>query len=164
MLSLRRLPFHRYGHGVYLASDSTKSAQADNTRGSNMLLVCKTLLGKCLTLAKPNNDLDLKLIRKKGFDSVFAPAGTAVRFDEYIVYDARQCVVEWVVHFKPGNAKPDHALPWSVQGQTVGRATCRVLVAAKLGSKDSRWRVMTVRTRRLRRARFVVVASGALET
>ena len=66
MLSLRRLPFHRYGHGVYLASDSTKSAQQTYTQGSNMILVCKTLLGKCLTLAKPNNDLDLKLIRKKG--------------------------------------------------------------------------------------------------
>ena len=93
-----------YGHGVYLASDSTKSAQKEYTQGSNMLLVCKTLLGKSLTLTKPDNHLERKKLRKKGFDSVFAPAGSAVRFDEYIVYDARQVVVTYVVHFKKGHA------------------------------------------------------------
>lgn len=109
----------------------------DYTRGSNTLLVCKTLLGKCLTMEKPDNHLDRQSIRKKGYDSVFAPAGTAVRFDEYIVYDARQCVVEWVVHFRSGNATP-MATPWSVRGQTIGRATCRELSASELGAKDSR--------------------------
>ena len=102
-----------------------------------MLLVCKTLLGRSLTLTKPNNHLDKKSIRKKGYDSVFAPAGTAVRFDEFIVYDARQCVVEWIVHFKPGNAKPV-AAPWSMKGQIIGSSTCRELLASKLGSKASR--------------------------
>ena len=102
-----------------------------------MLLVCKTLLGRSLTLREPDNHLHKKAIRKKGYDSVFAPAGSAVRFDEYIVYDARQCVVEWVVHFRSGMAKP-MATPWNVAGQVVGTATCRELVAASLGSKDSR--------------------------
>ena len=94
-----------YGHGVYLASDSTKSAQKEYTQGSNMLLVCKTLLGRSLTLTKPDNHLEKKKLRKMGFDSVFAPAGSAVRFDEYIVYDARQVVVAYVVHFKQGHAR-----------------------------------------------------------
>eukprot|EP00966_Prymnesium_polylepis_P180531 4181160-Prymnesium_polylepis.1 len=85
-----------YGHGIYLASDSTKSAQKEYTQGSNMLLVCKTLLGRCLTKNEPDNHLDRKKLRKQGFDSVFAPAGSAVRFDEYIVYDKRQTVVSFV--------------------------------------------------------------------
>lgn len=96
----KKLPM--YGHGVYFASDSTKSAQMDYTKGSNMLLVCKVLLGKCLTLEKPNNHLDKGSLRKKHkSDSVFAPAGTAVTFDEFVVYDARQAVAEYVVHFRP---------------------------------------------------------------
>lgn len=95
------------------------------------------LLGKSLMLEEPSNHLDKKSIRKKGYDSVFAPAGTAVRFDEYIVYDARQCVVEWVVHFKPGTSKPK-TTPWSMGGASIGQATCRELVGSKLGSKDCR--------------------------
>ena len=94
-----------YGHGVYLASDSTKSAQETYTEGSNMLLVCKTLLGKSFTANEPDNHMDRKKLHKKGFDSVFAPAGTAVRFDEYIVYDARQAVPRFVVHYQKGHAK-----------------------------------------------------------
>jgi len=93
------------GHGIYLASDSTKSAQKEYTQGSNMLLVCKTLLGRCLTKNEPDNHLDRKKLRKQGFDSVFAPAGSAVRFDEYIVYDKRQTVVSFVVHFTQGSVK-----------------------------------------------------------
>ena len=56
-----------------------------------------------------------------------------MRFDEYIVYDVRQCVVEWVVHFKSGNAAS-----WSMHAQAIGKARCRELVADKLSSKDSR--------------------------
>jgi hypothetical protein len=104
-----------YGHGVYLASDSTKSAQKEYTQGSNMLLVCKTLLGRSLTLTKPDNHLEKKKLRKMGFDSVFAPAGSAVRFDEYIVYDARQVVVAYVVHFMQGHARLP-ATPLSMSG------------------------------------------------
>ncbi|KAL1523714.1 hypothetical protein AB1Y20_018644 [Prymnesium parvum] len=98
----KKLPM--YGHGVYVASDSTKSAQKEYTQGSNMLLLCKVLLGRAWTLEKANNHLDKTKVRKAGYDSVFAPANTQVVFDEYIVYDARQCVPVYVVHFRSGDA------------------------------------------------------------
>eukprot|EP00966_Prymnesium_polylepis_P148538 3431241-Prymnesium_polylepis.1 len=104
-----------YGHGIYFASDATKSAQKDYTQGSNMLLVCKILLGKSLTLRQPDNHLEKQKLHKKGYDSVFAPAGSAVRFDEYIVYDARQCIPEFIVHFGKG-APSAPAVPVNASG------------------------------------------------
>ena len=64
-----------------------------------MLLLCKVLLGRSLTLTKADNHIDKTSIRKRGYDSVFAPAGSQVLFDEYIVYDSRQCVPAFVIHF-----------------------------------------------------------------
>ena len=60
-------------------------------------------------------------------------------------------------------ASPD-TLPDYAHIVALFAAPTMVAEEATLGSKDSHWRVMTVRTRRARRARFVVVASGALET
>ena len=67
--------------------------------GSNSLLICSALKN----IEKPDNHLDKKL-RKDGYDSVFAPEDTAVRFDEYIVYDRRQIVPEYVVHYRTSKA------------------------------------------------------------
>jgi hypothetical protein len=104
------LPEHwdnMYGKGVYFASDSSKSARDIYTKGSNMLLLCEVLLGKCWTVEKGGGEMkkvDRKLVRRKGFDSVFAPRGTrqtgGVENDEYIVYDARQALVKYVIHYE----------------------------------------------------------------
>ena len=88
----------------------TKSANPLYTKGSNRLLVCDTLLGKACAIegwskdfplkmhmktsttgansGKHYLDADLKSVREKGFDSVFAPRDCSdaggVKFDEMI--------------------------------------------------------------------------------
>eukprot|EP00961_Rhodomonas_salina_P294831 3934898-Rhodomonas_salina.1 len=103
-----RLPSHNrnmYGKGVYFASDSSKSAQDIYTKGSNMLLVCEVLLGKPWTVssAMGMKEMDRDKVWRKGFDSVFAPRGSkqtgGVENDEFVVYDPRQAMVKYVVHF-----------------------------------------------------------------
>jgi len=48
--------------------------------------------------------LDKASVRRKGFDSLFAPRGTrqsgGVENDEYVVYDPRQAIVKYVVHYE----------------------------------------------------------------
>ena len=62
-----------YGAGIYFATDSSKSAREIYTKGSNKLLVCQVLLGKSLPVTGADKNLDLKALRRKGFDSVYAP-------------------------------------------------------------------------------------------
>eukprot|EP00667_Euglena_gracilis_P000085 EG_transcript_85 len=104
-----RLPNHSnnmYGKGVYFASDSSKSAQEVYTKGSNMLLLCDVLLGKSWTVLSGDGmkNVTRKEVQAKGYDSVFAPRGTratgGVLHDEFVVYDARQAVVKYVVHYE----------------------------------------------------------------
>jgi len=105
-----RLPDHwdnMYGKGVYFASDSSKSAREIYTKGSNMLLLCDVLLGKCWTVNKGGGEMkkvERRTLRRKGFDSVFAPRGTrqtgGVENDEYIVYDPRQALVKYIIHYE----------------------------------------------------------------
>ena len=66
-----------YGAGIYFATDSSKSAREIYTKGSNKLLVCQVLLGKPLDVKGANKNLDLKALRKKGCDSVYAPRNSA---------------------------------------------------------------------------------------
>ena len=62
-----------------------------------------------------------------------------------------------------GPQASDDTLPEYAHIVALFAAPTMVAEEATLGSKDSRWRVMTVRTRRERRARSAVVVSGALE-
>ena len=62
-----------YGAGIYFATDSSKSAREIYTKGSNKLLVCQVLLGKGLNVLGADKHLDLRALRRKGFDSVYAP-------------------------------------------------------------------------------------------
>lgn len=125
-----------FGQGIYLATDSTKSANPIYTKGSKRLLACETLLGKTCTIEgwakdfplskhvrkshsgsnKGHNylDVDLKSVRKAGFDSVYAPrdcnkAG-GVKFDEMIAYDERLVLPKYIVHFKSGGSFKKHTL------------------------------------------------------
>ena len=114
-----------FGQGIYLATDSTKSANPLYTKGSNRLLVCDTLLGSTCAVegwSKPfplskhmkrsstgsNSgrnylDVDLASVRREGFDSVFAPRNCSgaggVKFDEMIVYDPKLVLPKYIVHF-----------------------------------------------------------------
>ena len=80
-----------YGQGIYFATDSSKSAQEIYTKGSKKLLLCDVLLGKSMVVKGANNGLNGDFIRKKGFDSVYAPRGTkstgGVDNDEFVIYD-----------------------------------------------------------------------------
>ena len=85
-----------YGQGIYFATDSSKSAQAIYTDGSNKLLLCDVLLGKSMVVEKAQNTLNGDYIRKGGFDSVYAPRGTkstgGVDNDEFVIYDQDQAL------------------------------------------------------------------------
>ena len=92
-----------YGAGIYFATDSSKSSQAIYTKGSNKLLLCKVFLGQAKTVSKADSSLTGESLRAEGFDSVFAPRGTkgsgGVVNDEFVIFDTRQAVVQYVIHY-----------------------------------------------------------------
>ena len=87
-----RMPDHAgmYGRGIYFATDSSKSARYST--GSNKLLLCDVLLGKSMVVNQSNGSLTGDYIRQRGFDSVFAPRGTAVLNDEFIIFNPDQAL------------------------------------------------------------------------
>jgi hypothetical protein len=106
-----------YGAGIYFATDSSKSSQTIYTKGSNKLLLCKVFLGRALTVTKADKFLTGESLRKKGYDSVFAPRGTkgtgGVLNDEFVVFDKRQAFVQYVIHYSTSTA----GLPSTKVGQ-----------------------------------------------
>eukprot|EP01050_Picozoa_sp_SAG11_P007701 SAG11_NODE_651_length_7926_cov_2.465057_1_plen_2511_part_00 len=130
-----------FGRGTYFAADSSKSANNLYTKGSNRLLLCDVLLGKPCEVSgllgqyplkkhqkmsrkgRPYLDVDLQKVRAAGFDSVFAKRGGSmssggVAFDEFIVYDPRQALPRYVVHF--GGAGSTGAVPAARPGRNIG--------------------------------------------
>ena len=93
-----------YGRGIYFATDSSKSAQAKYTKGSNMLLLCDVLIGKSRTEKKANPDMNFATLQTAGYDSIFAPRNTkqmgGVCYDEYVVYKPAQALPRYVVHYE----------------------------------------------------------------
>ena len=81
-----------YGGGIYFATDSSKSAQSCYTKGSNKLLLCDVLLGRSMVVNQSNGSLNGDFVRQSGFDSVYAPRGTAVANDEFIIYHPDQAL------------------------------------------------------------------------
>ena len=83
-----------YGAGIYFATDSSKSAQRIYTKGSNKLLLCDVILGRSYEARVAKNYLNLKWLRDRQYDSVFAPRGTkrtgGVENDEFVVFDPDQ--------------------------------------------------------------------------
>ena len=95
-----------YGKGVYFATDSSKSSQLIYTKGSNKLLLCKVLLGKEKKLLKADKTYDKAKICRERCDSVFAPRDTkssgGVANDEFVIFDTRQAVPIYVIHYTNG--------------------------------------------------------------
>ena len=93
-----------YGNGIYFATDSSKSAQAKYTKGSNMLLLCEVLIGHSLTVQKAEPQIDLTTLKTRGYDSVFAPRNTVqsggVQHDEYVIFNPAQALPRYVIHYK----------------------------------------------------------------
>ncbi len=107
-----------YGAGIYFATDSSKSSRSIYTKGSNKLLLCKVFLGKAKTLSCAQEGLTGEQLRSEGFDSVYAPRGTqesgGVINDEFVVFDPRQAIVQYVIHYST-----EAGLPSAKMGQLI---------------------------------------------
>ncbi|XP_028413718.1 NFX1-type zinc finger-containing protein 1-like [Dendronephthya gigantea] len=92
-----------YGQGIYFATDSSKSAQNIYTKGSQKLLLCLVILGKSKTVQQSDYNLNKQKLRSHGYDSVFAPRGTAVKNDEFVIFDPDQALPQYIIHFSDLN-------------------------------------------------------------
>ena len=92
-----------YGQGIYFATDSSKSAQKIYTKGSQKLLLCQVILGKSKTVQQPDYNLNKQKLRSHGYDSVYAPRGTAVKNDEFVIFDPNQALPQYIIHFSDTN-------------------------------------------------------------
>ena len=92
-----------YGPGIYFATDSSKSAQDQYTRGCNKLLLCDVLLGNAKRVEIADHTLNLEKIRQEDFDSVFAPRDTkssgGVINDEFVIFDPDQALPKYIIHY-----------------------------------------------------------------
>ena len=92
-----------YGDGVYLASDSSKSAQEMYTKSSNMLLLCKVALGKCKTVHSACNNMNGRKLKNDGYDSIYAKRGSrgtgGVLFDEFVVFNPDRVLPVYIIHY-----------------------------------------------------------------
>ncbi len=86
-----------FGQGVYFAPNSSKSAQDLYTKGTNKLLLCNVIIGRALVLDSADPTMDADKIRNRGFDSVYAPRGSAVKNDEYVIYDPRMALPKYII-------------------------------------------------------------------
>ena len=88
-----------FGQGIYFATDSSKSARSIYTQGSQKLLLCQVILGKSMTVEKADNTLNKNKLGSKSCDSVYAPRGTAVINDEFVIFDPDQALPQYIIHF-----------------------------------------------------------------
>ena len=88
-----------YGQGIYFATDSSKSAQKIYTKGSQKLLLCHVILGKSKEVSKADPTLNKQKLRSERCDSVYAPRGTAVKNDEFVIFDPDQALPRYIIHF-----------------------------------------------------------------
>ncbi|XP_048576294.1 uncharacterized protein LOC5506123 [Nematostella vectensis] len=99
-----------YGQGIYFATDSSKSAQGIYTKGSNKLLVCQVLLGRSMIVRKADRNMDKAKLRKGRYDSVYAPRGSDVMNDEFVIFDPAQALPQYIVHYSTTGLPPPQQL------------------------------------------------------
>ena len=95
-----------YGQGIYFATDSSKSAQDIYTQGSQKLLLCQVILGNSKEVHKADYSLNQKQLRSNNFDSVYAPRGTAVKNDEFVIFNPDQALPQYIIHFSKSVQPP----------------------------------------------------------
>ena len=101
-----------FGDGIYFADKAIKSIGYSSLSGSywakgnssqGFLGIFATHVGNQKHITHHNSDcykLSKNIIRKDGFDSVFAHGGADLRNNEYIVYDGAQCTVKYLCELK----------------------------------------------------------------
>ena len=119
-----------YGKGIYLATDSSKSAQEIYTKGSMKLLLCEVFLGKTFTFSGSNQRISFldterafkgnygnKFLTDHKCDSVYAPRNSEVKNDEFIVFNPNQVYPKYIISYTVGEVlrhRPE--LPTSTNG------------------------------------------------
>ena len=120
-----------YGKGIYLATDSSKSAQKIYTKGSNTLLLCDVFLGNSYQFQGSNDrnkfchdeqvsrspNYGKSFLQKHKCDSIYAPRNSEVKNDEFIVFNPDQVFPKYIISYEVGDV-PRHRpqLPPSVGG------------------------------------------------
>ena len=98
-----------FGQGIYFATDSSKSAQKIYTQGSQKLLLCQVILGRSKEVHQADYSLNKKKLRSNQFDSVYAPRGSAVKNDEFVIFDPDQALPQYIIHFSNAVTPPSPA-------------------------------------------------------
>ena len=99
-----------YGHGVYLAANSSKSDiyTQPNLAGERCVLVVRACLGEAHQARVPMQEILMPPDRPDGrgaLNSVMAltfKLGGVVEHPEYIVYQASQCLAEYAIWYTHG--------------------------------------------------------------
>ena len=95
-----------FGQGIYFATDSSKSAQKIYTQGSQKLLLCQVILGRSKEVHQPDYSLNKKKLLSLKYDSVYAPRGSAVKNDEFVIFDPDQALPQYIIHFSNAMTPP----------------------------------------------------------
>jgi poly [ADP-ribose] polymerase len=99
-----------FGTGLYFAPKATKSmgytdsgywayrtGSATHANKTVLLTVFKVAMGKSMDISCADSSLDEDKVRRMGYDSVFAHAGTQLRNDECIVYNNDACTISYII-------------------------------------------------------------------
>lgn len=101
-----------FGDGIYFAQHSGKSLNYSDFRGSYrsytggksnqaFLLLFNVNVGKQKVVSNCGN-YNLRDLRKEGYDSTWAKASSTsyIAYDEYIVYQAQQCTIQYLIEIE----------------------------------------------------------------
>lgn len=103
-----------FGNGIYGANKAAKSIGYTSLSGSRWargsskkayLCIFEFATGKELDVMENKtkywdsymSDIDEQYIKDRGYDSVFAQAGTSLRNDEFIIYNSNQCTIRYII-------------------------------------------------------------------
>lgn len=101
-----------FGDGIYFANKAQKSLGYSSARGSywtgggankGFLALYDVYHGKQKDITHHNSScysLCKSVLDREGFDSVFAHGGADLRNDEFIIYDAKQCTISYLIEFQ----------------------------------------------------------------
>ncbi len=84
---------NQFGRGLYFADNNSYEVRELYSRGPNKMFLCNVLVGRYDILTKDNPDLCDDLLRKRGFDSVFAKNS-----NEFVIYDTRRALPTFIIH------------------------------------------------------------------
>ena len=94
----KNINFQRFGHGFYLASNSSKCH--DYTQGINgyrVMLLCDVCPGNKYTLKKDNKQLTSP---PQGYDSVHGQTGGSLNYEEIVLYQPDAILPRYIIVYQ----------------------------------------------------------------